>query len=100
MRADVLDTFEDFERICEDYFHLIPPDTDSFDLDLCTKWVYDDFERTLTFYFEDEWKLDEFYDKITDCPKYEESFDIGDHFDGVDRKNLKIIVESKEMGLI
>lgn len=99
MRSDVLDTFEDFERIAEDYFMLIPPDTDSFDLELCTKWIYDDLYNTLTFYFDDEWNLDTFLDKITECPKYQETYDIGDHFDGVDRKNLKIIVEGKATGL-
>jgi hypothetical protein len=100
MRYDVLNTIEDFEKICEDYFLIIPPDIDSFDLDICTKWEYNDFDRTLVFYFEDEWNLDSFYDKLVDCPKYEETFDVGDFFEGVDRENLKIVVESKETGLI
>jgi len=100
MRNDVLDTFEDFERICEDYFMLIPPDTDSFNLELCTSWTYDDMYNTLTFTFVDEWNLDSFLDKILECPKYEETYAVGDHFDGVDRQKLTIIVEGKETGLI
>jgi len=98
MRTDIGQTFEDFERIAEDYFNLIPPDTDSFDLTNCT-WQYDEFDKLFIFQFENEWDLDSFYDKITECPKYEESYDIGDHFEGVNRKTLKITVEAKEGGL-
>ena len=101
MRHDLTQTFEDFERIAEDYFMLIPPDTDSFNIGICSRWVYDDMYNTITFYFENEWDLDTFYDKMIECPKYGESFITSDHFDGVDRKNLKIMIEgSSEVGSI
>lgn len=100
MRSDITQTFEDFERIAEDYFMMIPPDTDSFNLEICTRWEFDDAFNTLTFYFDDPWKFDEFHDKLLECPRYEESFAVGDHFEGADRQNLKIVVEGKESGLL
>lgn len=95
----VLDTFEDFERIAEDYFFLIPPDTDSFLLDICNDWKFDEFENTLTFYFDSLWDLETFNDKMIECPKFGESFDYFDVLDSVDRKNLKIVIQGKMKGL-
>lgn len=100
MRTDVLETFEDFERVAEDYFWLIPPDTDSFLLEKCISWSYDDFDNTMTFRFDNEWDLDEFNDKMADCPKFDESFDYYDELKPVDRENLSITIQGKESGLI
>ena len=99
MRTDLTHSFEDFERIAEDYFELIPPDTDSFDLDLCTYWEYEEWDKLLVFHFERYDDLLAFHDKILECPKNEESFAIGDHFDGIDTENLTITIESKSTGL-
>ena len=99
MRNDILMTFEDFERVAEDYFHLIPPDTDSFKLDLCVSWEYDEVDNVLKFYFDDDWLMDEFYDEILDCPKLNESFGIDDMFESYDRENKIITIEGKEGGL-
>jgi len=99
MRTDITHSFEDFERIAEDYFELIPPDTDSFDLELCTFWEYEEWDKLLIFHFDNEMDLNFFYDKLIECPKYEESFDIEDHFEGVNRKALTITIESKSTGL-
>jgi hypothetical protein len=98
-RGDIMQTQEDFERIAEDYFMLIPPDTDYFDLDKCVKWEFNEFDRTLTFYFENEWDLDEFLDKIMDCPALEVTFEIGNIYEGVNRDKLTITIEGKEGGL-
>lgn len=100
MRTDITDSYEDWERLAEDYFDLIPPDTDSFDLSLCIKWDYDDWRKTFKFYFDNEWDLDSFLDKVEDCPKKDETFGIGDLYEGVDRENLTITVEGKEGGLL
>ena len=100
MRKDVTDSFEDFERIAEDYFDLIPPDTDSFNLDLCLTWSFDDLDKLMIFYFENEWDLYSFYDKLIECPKLNESFGMDDLHDSVDREKLTITIEGKEGGLI
>jgi len=100
MRTDITDSFEDFERIAEDYFDLIPPDTDSFKLKLCKTWTYDENDKIMVFYFEDEWALDEFYEEVKECPKLDESFGMDDLFDAIDRKALTLTVEGKEGGLI
>jgi hypothetical protein len=99
MRGDLLQTQEDFEKVLEDYFMIIPPDNESFDLEKCISWDYNDFDRTITFYFDNEWDLEEFNDKMNDCPAKGVMFDVGNNFDGVDRKNLKIIIEGNEGGL-
>ena len=100
MRTDVTDSFEDFERIAEDYFDLIPPDTDSFKLNLCTKWVYEEWDKLLIFHFENEWDLDDFLETLKECPKLDETFGMDDLHDAVDRKKITITVEGKEGGLI
>ena len=100
MRTDITDSFEDFERIAEDYFDLIPPDTDSFKLELTTTWTYEEFDKLMTFYFENEWDLDEFLDVLEECPKLNESFGMNDLHDAVNRKALTITIEGKEGGLI
>jgi hypothetical protein len=100
MRTDITDSFEDFERIAEDYFDLIPPDTDSFNLQLCNTWVYDENNKLLIFFFADEWLLEEFYETVKECPKLDESFGMDDLFEAIDRKKLTITIEGKEGGLI
>jgi len=99
MRGDIAYTWEDWERLAEDYIRLIPPDNEAFDFDLVTKWEFDEDNRIFIFYFDNEWDMDAFYDKITESPAYETLYAIGDLFEGVDRENLKIIVEGKEGGL-
>ncbi len=100
MRTDITHTYEDFERIAEDYFELIPPDPESFDLDLCISWDYDEDYKLLIFKFDDEWDMDAFVEKVEDCAKYRETFDINDHFEGVNRETLTVTVEGKEGGLV
>jgi len=100
MRTDITESFEDFERLAEDYFMLIPPDTDSFRLDLCTKWEFDEWEKTFKFYFENEWDLDSFLDVLMDCPKLDETIALNDMYEGVNRETLTIVVEGREGGLI
>jgi len=100
MRTDITESFEDFERLAEDYFDLIPPDTDSFDFDLCTKWEFDEWEKTFKFYFEKEWDLDAFLDKLMDCPKMDETIALNDMAEGVNRQALTITVEGRQGGLI
>lgn len=101
-RTDVTQSFEDFERIMEDYFQVIPPDIDFFEIEKCSYWDYDDMENTVTFYFEDEWYLQEFLDELEECPKLRFTFDMDDSysFDGVDRQNLRITIVGKTGGLL
>lgn len=98
-RTDLTQSFEDFERVMEDYFQIIPPDVESFNLENTTHWEYSDFRNTVTFYFSDDWYLDAFLDKILDCPKYLRTFDM-DSIDGIDRQNLTITIEGKTGGLL
>ena len=98
-RTDITNSFEDFERIMEDYFQVIPPDINSFKIDKCLFWEYDDMENTVTFHFEDEWYLDEYLDSLEDCPKLRTSFDF-ETFDSADRQNLTITIVGKIGGLL
>jgi hypothetical protein len=91
-RTDITQSFED-------YFQVIPPDINSFKIDKCLFWEYDDMENTVTFHFEDEWYLDEFLDSLEDCPKLRTSFDF-EAFDTADRQNLTITIVGKIGGLL
>ncbi len=98
MRTDVNeDSYEDLERVLEDYFRIIPSDMMFFKMENVTRWSYDDSERTIKFYFEDEWTMDEFFDKIRNSPKsmmvYMEEHDC------VDRENFVISMGGKMGGL-
>lgn len=98
-RNDLSNSLEDFERVMEDYFQIIPPDIDFFKIDKSLGWEYCDLKNIVTFYFEDDWYLDEFLDEVLECPKYLKSFYL-DPIDGVDREKLTIILEGKIGGLI
>jgi len=100
MRNDITKSYEDFERLAEDYFDLIPPDTDSLDLELTLDWEFNDDNKLFIFYFENEWLLDEFLNKLEECPKLNESVALNDMFDGVDREKLVITLEGRQGGLI
>ena len=96
-RADLSQTFEDFERVMEDYFRIIPPDIEFFKVDIATHWEYDDVNRSVKFYFADDWYLQEFIDKLKTCPakinfKFEE-------YENVDREKLIVEVIGKIGGL-
>lgn len=98
MRTDVNeDSFEDLERVLEDYFRIIPSDMMFFKMENVTKWSYDDSERTIKFYFEDEWGMDDFFDKIKDSPKISH-VDL-DEYDSLDRQNFVISMRGKMGGL-
>jgi len=99
VRNDILDSFEDWERVAEDYFWLIPPDTDSFLLEKCTSWVFDDSDNTMTFYFDSDWDMQSFNDKMIQCPKFGESFDYYDNLAPLDSTKLKITIQGKMKGL-
>jgi len=90
----LLDTEEEWLRVAEDYFELIPPDIDFFKIELCIKYEVNHFEKELIFYFDDLFKLEEFLDKVKDCPLYEATFNI--EFDGVDYDNLTITIKAGE----
>lgn len=100
MRSDLSQTLEDFERVAEDYFHLIPPDVHDFKIDLCVHWEYDDISNILIFDFDDVWNMEEFYDKILACPRYKMHYALDETYPGMDYVNNRIIVEAKKGGLI
>ena len=101
MRNDLVKSYEELERVCEDYFFLLPPDMDMLHIEeLVDDWEFDEFENTLTFKFRDVWDLDTFMDYVEESPKYEESFAIGDMHEGVNREKLTVIIEGKEKGLM
>jgi hypothetical protein len=97
-RTDLSQTFEDFERVLEDYLHIIPPDSDFFLHEKASKWVYDDMQQSLTFYFDDAWLMDEFKDKLEHCPG--KMYFKCEEFEHVDRENLTITVIGLKGGLI
>jgi hypothetical protein len=96
-REDLTQSYEDFERVMEDYFQIIPPDTDFVKVDVAKRWQYNDVERSVTFYFEDAWYLQEFIDKLFYCPKkYSFLFEEHEH---IDRENLTVTIIGKIGGL-
>ena len=97
-RTDVTQSFEDFERIMEDYFQVIPPDIDFFKLDDVLHWDYDDLEQAVTFFFEDDWYLQAFIDNVEECPAKNSFFEF-DEFDCVDREKLTVKIIGKIGGL-
>ncbi len=101
MRDEYTQSFEDFERIMEDYFQVIPPDSDFFKLELLTKWEFFDLHNVVVFYFNDDWDLTAFLDTLEECPLYKVTFDLEeDIYGGIDRDNLKISVQGKIGGLL
>jgi len=98
-RTDLSQTFEDFERVLEDYLHVIPPDTKFFLVEKATKWEYDDTRQALVFYFEDDWTLQEFVDRLGDCVS-KGMFFLCDEYEHVDRENLIVTVIGIKGGLI
>jgi hypothetical protein len=96
-RTDLSQTFEDFERVMEDYFRIIPPDIDFFKIDIANRWEYDDLGKCIKFYFDDDWYLQEFLDKMRDCPG--KHFYMFEEYEHVDRKNLIVTVACKIGGL-
>ena len=98
MRGDLSKTYDDFERVAEDYFMLIPSDLMSFDMDLVLDWDYDDIGRKLMFKFNRKWDMENFIDKIKDCPKMGMSFEFDDVFD-IDSKNNVVTIHGTVGGL-
>ena len=98
-RTDVTQSYEDFERILEDYLGVIPPDSEYFLVEKANRWEYDDIEQAVIFYFDDDWSLDEFKDRLNDCQATNIFFAF-EEFDHVDREKLTITVIGKEGGLI
>lgn len=97
-RTDLTDSYEDFERVMEDYFQVIPPDIDSFKVNTAQRWKYDDITNTITFWFEHEWDLLDFHDSLVECANYGMTYGIDD-YDGVDYQELKLTVVSYKGGL-
>lgn len=98
MRTDVNeDSYEDLERVLEDYFRIIPSDMMFIRMDLVTRWDYDDSKRMMRFHFANEYDMTDFFDKFRDSPKsmmvYMEEHDC------VDRENFVISMYGKEAGL-
>ncbi len=98
-RTDVTQSYEDFERILEDYLGVVPPDSEFFKMEKVNRWVYDDNEQSIMFYFEDDWVLDEFKDALDECPATNVFFAF-EEFEHVDREKLTITVVGKLGGLI
>ena len=96
-RSDLTQSFEDYERVMEDYFQLIPLELRFFTVEKASRWEYNEFERSMTFYFVDEWTLDEFLDTMKDCPK-KFAYDF-EEYEHVDRKNLTIKMIGRIGGL-
>lgn len=96
-RQDMSQTFEDFERIMEDYYQIIPPDINHFDIEKCSHWEFDDVEKCVHFHLLDEWYLQEFIDAVKECP-HKFSFKFEEHED-VDMENLIVTVYGKIGGL-
>jgi hypothetical protein len=98
-RTDITQSFEDFERVMEDYFQVIPPDIDFFKIEKATHWSYDDMENSVSFWFEDDWTMQEFKDNLEECPLWETTFD-ADAFDGIDWQEKRITVIGHVGGLL
>jgi len=99
-RTDLIYTFEEWERLAEDYMSLIPPDNEFFDFEYVKKWYYDDLRNVFVFEFGNEWDMQTFIDKVEECPMYMVTFDIGDLYEGIEWDKLRVTVEAKEGGLI
>ncbi len=97
MRTDVTDSYEDMERVLEDYFRIIPSDMHYFKMENVTQWEYDDSEKMIRFYFDNEWTMDEFFDKIRYSPKMM-TVHMEEH-DCVDRQNFTISMYGRVGGL-
>lgn len=97
-RMDITQSFEDFERIMEDYFQVIPPDIDHFKTDIVTHWDYNDVEHSVTFYFDDDWKLQEFLDEMMECPAKDSFFEY-EEYEHLDRVKNTITIIGREGGL-
>lgn len=98
-RNDISQTFEDFERVMEDYFAIIPPELHQFDLNKIIRWEYDDINNSMTFYFENEWLLDEYVDMLEQSPSVNRIFEYND-YEHIDRKNLSLTIIGKDGGLM
>ena len=97
MRTDVTDSYEDMERVLEDYFRIIPSDMHYMKMESVIQWEYDDATKSITFYFADEWTMDEFFDKLKYSPKLM-TVHCEEH-DCVDRENFSITIFGKVGGL-
>ena len=98
-RNDLLQTSEDFGRVMEDYFAIIPPDLDMFELDKIVKWEFDDIENSMTFYFDDDWLFDEFKNLIEEIPTLNDKF-VFDEYEHVNREKLTLTILGKDGGLM
>jgi|SaaInlStandDraft_4_1057021.scaffolds.fasta_scaffold88052_2 hypothetical protein len=98
-RTDITTSFEDFERVMEDYFQVIPPDIDSFKLTKTINWKYDDFDNAMIFYFADDWELQSFKDDMTECPALNTFFGF-EEYEDVDLNELTITINGKIGGLL
>ena len=98
-RQDVSQSFEDFERIMEDYFAIIPPEVEQFDLEKIVEWEYNDVENSLTFYFADEWFLNELKDILDESPSQNIKFEYNE-YDHVDREKLTLTIIGRDGGLL
>jgi len=96
-RNDVTQSEEDFGRIMEDYFAIIPPKIEAFQLKFVKLWTYDDLENTMTFSFENELALNDFLDefeKLPECYIFEYN-----EYEHLDRQNLTMTIIGKDGGL-
>lgn len=98
-RQDISSSFEDFERIMEDYFAIIPPDIDKFELVKTSGWEYDDLENTMMFYFDDMWLMDEFTEMLKDLPSTNMIFEYNE-YEHLDREKMTITIVGKDGGLM
>ena len=95
---DLDKSFEEFERIMEDYFWAYGPDLTAFKMDYVKDWTYLPDTQQVEFKFDSALDMEFFYDAVLECPKYQESFDI-DWYDGKDDVNLTLMLDGKEGGL-
>lgn len=97
-RNDIIQTPEDFARVMEDYFGIIPPEVNQFDLDRILFWDYDDVEHSMTFYFEDPFDLNALVEHLQNTPK-NGLFYIFDEYQHLDRDKLTLTIIGKIGGL-
>jgi len=94
----MVQTPEDFARVMEDYFGVIPPEVDKFDLEKILFWDYEDIDNTMTFYFENDFHLNDLIEHLQSTPSNGFLY-IFDEYQHLDRENLTLTIVGKTGGL-
>ena len=98
-RTDLTQSQEDFARVMEDYFRIIPPFLDFFDLNKIKKWHYDDFDNTITFYFDNKDDLMELNSELFGSMNRGISFVYDEPVD-LDEINFSVRIKGIDGGLL